>query len=107
MSKQSKVYCGALLPMTGERLLGPQLIEISSDQIASITPVGEDAKAGDVLDLSDRILAWEDVEAGAFRDPEFVKPFESAAQAVAVEEGGRAKVTLKAIPFEKVAGEGR
>ncbi len=52
-----------------------------------------------------RLLAWEDVEPGAFRDLEFVKRFES--EALSLEDGGRSKVALKAIPFEKVAGEAR
>ncbi len=50
-----------------------------------------------------RVLAWEDIEGGAFRDAEFVKPFESRAQAVALEEGGRLKLELKAVPFEEIA----
>ena len=52
-----------------------------------------------------RMLAWEDVEAGAVHDPAFVKPFESAAEAVTLAEGGTSKTALKAIPFDKVAGE--
>jgi hypothetical protein len=46
------------------------------------------------------VLAWEDIEPGAHRDPEFVKPFEAQAQRLALEENGAAKLKLKAIPFE-------
>ena len=53
-----------------------------------------------------KVLAWEDMEAGAFRDPEFVKPFESRATAVALEENGRVKMTLQGIPFEEAAKAG-
>jgi hypothetical protein len=53
-----------------------------------------------------KILAWEDVEIGAPQDAEFLKPFLGEAQALALEENGHSKVTLKAIPFEKVAGQG-
>lgn len=45
-----------------------------------------------------KIMAWEDIEPGAYRDPEFVKPFDGQAQTLALEENGRSKVTLKAIP---------
>jgi protocatechuate 3,4-dioxygenase beta subunit len=45
-----------------------------------------------------KLIAWEDIEPGAYRDPEFVKPLEGQAQALAFEENGQAKVTLKAIP---------
>jgi protocatechuate 3,4-dioxygenase beta subunit len=50
-----------------------------------------------------RALAWEDLESGAFRDPEFVKAFENRAVTVALEESGRAKVRVQAIPFDEVA----
>jgi hypothetical protein len=49
-----------------------------------------------------KILAWEDVEPGAYQDAEYVKPFEGMSQALMLEEDGKAKVTLKAVPFEKV-----
>ncbi len=54
-----------------------------------------------------RVMAWEDIEAGAFRDPEFVKPFESRAVAVTVEANGQAKLNLTVIPFEEVAARER
>jgi hypothetical protein len=47
-----------------------------------------------------KLLAWEDVVSGAWCDPEFLKPFESQAEAVTVQENGRKSVTLKAIPME-------
>ncbi len=50
-----------------------------------------------------RVLAWEDLESGAYRDPEFVKPFESRAVAVAVEENGHAKSRVQVIPFDEAA----
>lgn len=46
-----------------------------------------------------KMLAWEEIEPGAFLDPEFVKPFEAGAEQISLEEGGRAKVTLKVIPY--------
>jgi hypothetical protein len=52
-----------------------------------------------------KILAWEDVEPGAYQDAEYVKPFEGMSRALVLEENGKAKVTLKAVPFEKVSGK--
>jgi hypothetical protein len=40
-----------------------------------------------------KVLGWEDLEPGAYQDPEFVKTFEGEAQAVSLEENGRAKIT--------------
>jgi protocatechuate 3,4-dioxygenase beta subunit len=51
-----------------------------------------------------RLVAWEDVEPGAWRDPEFVKPFESRAETLALEENGRSKLTIKAISSEMANG---
>ena len=56
--------------------------------------------AGDLQGVSHKLLAWEDVVSGAWCDPEFLKPFESQAEAVTVQENGRKSVTLKAIPAE-------
>jgi hypothetical protein len=48
-------------------------------------------------------IAFEDLESGAFRDPEFIKRFEDAAVAVALTEGARAKVTLAPVPFDRIS----
>ena len=45
-----------------------------------------------------RVLAWEEIEAGAYMDPDFLKPYESAGEDVTVDEKGRSAVQLKAIP---------
>jgi hypothetical protein len=47
-----------------------------------------------------KLLAWEDVLPGAWCDPEFLKPFESQAQAVSVKENDRPTLALKAIHAE-------
>jgi Carboxypeptidase regulatory-like domain len=49
------------------------------------------------------ILAWEDVEPGAYQDAEYVKPFNGLSQALVLEENAKAKVTLKAVPFDKLS----
>ena len=42
-----------------------------------------------------RAYAWEEVEATAWLDPEFMKAFEKDGEALKVEEGGQANVTVK------------
>jgi hypothetical protein len=48
-----------------------------------------------------KLLAWEDIEGGAFQDPEYVKPFESKAQALSLKENDLKTATIKVIPSEK------
>jgi uncharacterized surface anchored protein len=50
-----------------------------------------------------KIFAWEDVEAGAYQDPDFVKPHESAGQALSIRERAHENVQLKLIPAEDSA----
>jgi hypothetical protein len=44
------------------------------------------------------VLAWEDVENGAWCDPDFVKAFESSGERVHLAENGRKNLTVKLIP---------
>jgi protocatechuate 3,4-dioxygenase beta subunit len=44
-----------------------------------------------------RVYAWEDVEFGAWMDPDFMKPLESRGEAVSVTEGGRQAVQVNLI----------
>jgi hypothetical protein len=48
-----------------------------------------------------KVLAWEEIEAGAFRDPDYVQPFEGRAEAVVLEESAHVKLSLKVIPAAK------
>jgi hypothetical protein len=52
-----------------------------------------------------KIYAWEDIEEGAYQDPEFMKPHESDGQAVSIKEKAHETVQLKVIPAESAAGE--
>jgi hypothetical protein len=45
-----------------------------------------------------KLFAWEDVEAGAWQDPNFLQPFENSARALSVGETGHETVQLKSIP---------
>lgn len=48
-----------------------------------------------------KVFAWEDLELGAYMDPEFVKSVESTSEAVSVKESGKPAVQLELIPAEK------
>jgi protocatechuate 3,4-dioxygenase beta subunit len=48
-----------------------------------------------------KVFAWEEVESGAYHDPEFLKPYEERGEAVKVAEGGQQVVRLTLIPSEK------
>jgi hypothetical protein len=45
-----------------------------------------------------RVFAWEDLEPGAYYDPEFMQPLEAKGEKVAAEEGGRHTVQVTLIP---------
>ena len=47
-----------------------------------------------------KILAWTDIETGAYQDPEFLKRYESKAEKLSLKESDRKTLSLKAIPAE-------
>ena len=49
-----------------------------------------------------KLYAWEQIESGAYRDPEFIKPFESLGASVSVQENGFETVPLEMIPAEAI-----
>lgn len=52
-----------------------------------------------------KIYAWEDIEEGAYEDPDFMKPHESDGQALSIQQSAHENVQLKLIPAETAAGE--
>ncbi len=52
-----------------------------------------------------KIYAWEDMEQGAYMDPDYVKPHESAGEAVSVKDSAHSSVQLKAVPAENSVNE--
>jgi hypothetical protein len=48
-----------------------------------------------------KLFAWEMVESGAYQDPDFLKPYESAGEAVSVKERSHETVQLKLIPAQQ------
>ena len=47
-----------------------------------------------------KLFAWEQIEAGAYQDPDFLKPFENRGESINIREGSRETRQLKAIPAE-------
>jgi hypothetical protein len=47
-----------------------------------------------------RVLGWEDVEPGAYMDPEFLKGFETRGESVKVQRGSQNTVTVRVIPAQ-------
>jgi hypothetical protein len=45
-----------------------------------------------------RVFSWEDVETGAWQDPEFIRRFEGRAKPVRINEGSTSTVELRVIP---------
>ncbi len=48
-----------------------------------------------------KILAWENIEAGAYLDPDFLKRYEGKAEKLSLKENERQPVSLKVIPFQQ------
>jgi hypothetical protein len=44
-----------------------------------------------------KLFAWEQIEEGAYQDPEFLKPYENQGEAVTMREGSRETAQLKVI----------
>jgi hypothetical protein len=45
-----------------------------------------------------RLFAWQQIDAGAWLDPDFLAPVEARAEKVSFSEGGRETRQLKALP---------
>jgi protocatechuate 3,4-dioxygenase beta subunit len=93
MDKDNKPVAGAtvaLIPKDGTQISGR-----SADENGIISFKG--LKPGEY-----KLLAWEDVEPGAYMDPDFVKPFESKSKTVKLDASGHEAVQLKVIPVEEM-----
>jgi hypothetical protein len=54
-----------------------------------------------------KAFAWEDLEPGAYFDPDFVKPVDASSEKVSVTEAGKHTVQLKLIPADDAQDSGR
>ena len=50
-----------------------------------------------------KLLAWEDIDTGAYQDPEFLKQFVGKSESVSLRESDRKVVSLKMIPIESAS----
>jgi hypothetical protein len=51
-----------------------------------------------------KVLAWEDIEPGAYLDPDFVAPFDGKAKTVKLDASGHEAVQIKVIPAGDTGG---
>jgi protocatechuate 3,4-dioxygenase beta subunit len=72
--------------------------QINSDQNGAFT-------FKDVVPGEYKVYAWEDVEAGAYMDAEYMKPFESKGEPLSVGENDRRSLQLTVIPADAPAGK--
>ena len=57
------------------------------------------------LDPGDyKVFAWEDMESGAYMDPDLVKPVESLGESATIRENSKEHLQLKLIPAEPAQG---
>jgi len=95
IDKDGKPVPGAIVALIPKDGPASQIRSQSADENGVVTMKG--LKPGEY-----KLLAWEDVPWGAYQDPEFLKPFESRAQAVKLDDSAKQAVQLKAIPAEEV-----
>ena len=90
----------ALVPQEAERRDLPQYFRnVSTDAAGNFT-------LKNLTPGQYRVYAWEDVEDGAWMDPDFVKPLESKSVPVTLKESGNESVQVDAIPAEGAAKKG-
>jgi hypothetical protein len=53
-----------------------------------------------------KLFAWEQVEMGAYQDPEFIKPFENKGENITIREGSRETRQLRLIPADAAPQQG-
>jgi protocatechuate 3,4-dioxygenase beta subunit len=87
-----------LIPDAGHRSVGRLYKTTNTDQNGRFVVKG-------VTPGEYKIYAWEEMEEGAYEDPDFMQPHEAGGEAVSVKEGGRETVRLKAIPAENTANQ--
>ena len=94
-------------PNTGNPMPGAMVVLIPQDQQRKEQPTYYKFMASDqngAFSLTGltpgeyKAYAWEDIEIGAYMDPDFMKPIEEKGEAVSMQEGEQKTLTLKVIP---------
>ena len=96
-NEKSEPAAGAtvvLIPEASRRSSNYLYKRVGTDQNGHFTIKG--VKPGEY-----KVFAWEDVENGAYQDPDFLKPLESKGEAVSIKESAHESVQVKVIPVEK------
>jgi len=83
-----------LIPDANHRSLLSLFKTANTDQNGHFTIRG--ARPGEY-----KLFAWEAVESGAYQDPDFLKPYESAGEDVSIKERSHETVQLKLIPAQQ------
>jgi hypothetical protein len=83
----------ALVPEPGRRSQPRFYRDVTTDQYGRFQIKG--IAPGDY-----KLFAWEDVESGAYEDPDFLKAFETLGASLVILEGGHESKQLKLIPSE-------
>ena len=94
-------------PNTGNPMPGAMVVLIPQDQQRKEQPTYYKFIASDqngAFSLTGltpgeyKAYAWEDIETGAYMDPDFMKPIEGKGEPVSLQEGEQKMLTLKVIP---------
>ncbi len=84
----------ALVPDEPRRALLRWYKQATTDQYGRFTVKG-------IAPGGYKLFAWDDVDDGAYEDPEFLKAFEAQGEPIAIREGSRESAQLKLIPTEE------
>jgi hypothetical protein len=84
----------ALVPDEPRRALAGWYKQVTTDQYGRFTVRG-------IAPGGYKLFAWEDVDDGAYQDPEFLKAFEALGEPIAIRERSRESAQLKLIPAEE------
>ena len=52
-----------------------------------------------------KVYAWEDLEAGAYMDPDFMKPIDSKGEALTLRENDQKSLQLTLVPADPPSGK--
>jgi hypothetical protein len=74
--------------------------QVSSDQNGAFT-------FKDVVPGEYKVFAWEDVEAGAYMDPDYMKPIDSKGEPLTLRENDQKSLQLTLIPADAPSGSAR
>jgi len=90
---KSKPASGAMVALVPD---APRRERLMLYKAAAVDPAGHFTIAG-IAPGEYKLFAWEQIEDGAYQDPEFLKPYENQGQAVTIREGSRETAELKVI----------